>query len=101
MKVSPQAPPARLRLFYKESCPPCRSLARIVVAASLGTIRRVALGSAEAAELHRSRPEWAGQLLLADSQRDRFWLGAQVFRAVPLAIAAAPWRLYRTLSRSR
>jgi hypothetical protein len=81
---------AQARLFFKETCPPCRALSRLAVAFSLGTMRRVPLGSEEAGALHRRHPHWRGQLLLIDG--DRVHLGPEVFRAVPGVIARACWR---------
>lgn len=83
----------RRRLFYKSYCAPCRFLSRLAVILSLGAIRRVPLGSAEAAALHGEHPEWRGQLLMLD--RDGVRIGPQVFRAVPLAVLSVYWNLLK------
>lgn len=77
-------PGIRRHVFYRETCPPCRLLSRLAVLFSLGAIRRVPLGSGEAAALHVEHPEWRGQLLMLDG--DAVYLGPRVCRAVPMAI---------------
>jgi hypothetical protein len=74
----------RRDVFYQETCPPCRVLSRLAVLLALGAIRRVPLGSDEAAALHEEHPEWRGQLLMLDGETVH--LGPRVFRAVPLTI---------------
>lgn len=81
----------RVRVFYDETCPPCRTLSRLVVVLSLGAMARVPLGSEEAARLHRRHPEWTGQLLLLDG--GEAWLGPRVFAAVPRKILQVYGRL--------
>jgi hypothetical protein len=78
---------ARFRLLYDAGCPPCRTLSRLAVALSLGTIRRVACDAPEAAALRARHAARRGELLLTDGARA--WIGPAVFAAVPRAILAA------------
>jgi predicted DCC family thiol-disulfide oxidoreductase YuxK len=84
--------PARFRLLYNASCPPCRTLSRLAVAMSLGAIRRVALDAPETVALRARHPAWRSELLLIDDVTGRAWIGPAVFAAVPRAILAALWR---------
>lgn len=77
---------ARRELFYRETCPACRGLARLAELLALGAVRRVALGSDEGRELHERHPEWRGQPLLIDG--DHVALGPRVLRALPRVVAA-------------
>jgi len=95
-RAQPAARPARFRLAYDASCPPCRTLSRLAVALSLHTIRRVALDAPEAAALRARHPAWRGELLLTDGARA--WIGPAVFAAVPRAILAALLRRLPPLS---
>jgi hypothetical protein len=101
------APYRRARLFYDDTCPPCRKLSRLAVVLALGTVRRVPLGSAEAARLHADHPQWAGQLLLLRPTRrgDRAHLGLRVFAALPfhvlLDIPRLLWQAFLHLSPRR
>lgn len=72
-------------LFYKPGCPPCRTLSKLVVVLSAGTIRRVGITDAEAEELYAKYPEQRGRLVLIDG--DRVTFGRRVFLAVPSVIA--------------
>ncbi len=78
------------RLFYKETCPPCQWMSKLVVLLSFGVIRRVAIGSAEAKSLYARYPEHEGQLLLIEGRR--FTAGRMVFAAVPATLARAGLR---------
>lgn len=84
--------PARFRLLYNASCPPCRTLSRLAVAMSLNAIRRVALDSPETTALRARYPAWRSELLLVDDATSRAWIGPAVFAAVPRAILAVLWR---------
>jgi hypothetical protein len=79
--------PVRFRLVYDAGCPPCRTLSRLAVALSLGTIRRVAGEMPEAAALRARHSARRGELMLTDGARA--WIGPAVFAAVPRAIFAA------------
>src|SRR5262245_19999176 len=83
--------PERPTLFYKNTCPPCQWMSRLVVIYSLGVIRRVALTSAEARELYRQFPDHAGQLVLIEQGRITF--GRMVFAMVPRAVLLTWWWL--------
>ncbi|MDP9611075.1 hypothetical protein JOF35_003352 [Streptomyces demainii] len=83
-------------LFYKATCPPCRSLSRLAVIVSLGVIRRVPIGSDAGRALYARYPGHEGQLILLETRRVTF--GRRVFAAVPRVIVTAPFRL---LSRCR
>lgn len=79
------------RLFYKDSCPPCRWMSKLAVVLSCGTIRRIAISSIEARALYAIYPQHAGQLLLIEGSR--LTAGRLVFAAVPATIVRAVFRL--------
>lgn len=87
---------ARFTLVYDAGCPPCRTLSRLAVVLSLGTIRRVAGETPQAAALRARHAARRGELLLTDGARA--WTGPAVFAAVPRAILAA--LLHRPLPHS-
>lgn len=68
-------------VYYKEHCRPCRSLSKLAVFLSGGTLRRASLNSQEARALHRIHPEWRGQLLMIEN--GRISLGSEVFYRLP------------------
>lgn len=71
----------RSMLLYRDSCPMCQRLSVVALAASLGTIRRVALSSAEATRLLAESPWAAGKVALV--RHGEVYLG----RRVPLGVA--------------
>jgi predicted DCC family thiol-disulfide oxidoreductase YuxK len=73
-------------LFYNGHCPPCQNLSQLVVRLSFGTIRRVPLQAAEAAEFYSRYPRYAGQILLIDGTR--IAAGLRVFAALPRTVLA-------------
>lgn len=89
--------PARPRLFFKRTCPPCTWMSRLVVVFSLGLVRRTPIDSDEAAELYRKHPGHEGQLVLLVGRRVTF--GRRVFLSVPRIVLTAPivltWRALR------
>lgn len=55
-------------LLYRATCPRCRVLSLLAVGATLGSIRRVPIGSAEANGLYALQPAASGRLALATGQ---------------------------------
>jgi hypothetical protein len=92
---SNQGTTIRPALFFKETCPPCQWMSKLAVALSLGTIRRVPLGSDEARDLYARYPEHDGQLVLIERHHTTF--GRLVFAAVPRVIITTWVRLIQHL----
>jgi hypothetical protein len=72
-------------LLYRQSCPRCRFLSRIVVVLSGRGVRRVPNDTPEAAELYERLGETVGKLALL--HRGRLHTGRRVFAVAALAIA--------------
>ena len=77
------------RLFYKNTCPPCRWMSKLAVILSLGTIRRVPIQGTEAATFYKNYPAHEGQLVLIQGHHITF--GRKVFAGVPKCIVTAWW----------
>lgn len=93
MTFQKQQIPIRAKLYYKDTCPPCRFLSNLVVILSAGTIKRVPISGNEAKEMYRLYPEHEGQLALLMHQKYTF--GKYVFLKVPLCILNALWQIVR------
>jgi hypothetical protein len=55
---------ARPVLIYRDTCPKCRFLSRLVVLASLHSIHRIPIRSVDAENIMRLHPEISGKLAL-------------------------------------
>ncbi len=76
--------PLPATLYFKRQCMPCRRLARLVAALSLGTVARVPMDAPEAQAFYLQHPALEGMPVLLDGARVA--AGAKIFAALPATV---------------
>jgi predicted DCC family thiol-disulfide oxidoreductase YuxK len=87
---------ARFVLLYAGACPKCRAVSRILIALSLGTMRRVPMEREEAHAFYDARPEARGRPALVAGEELTY--GWPVVLAVPRLLARVWMQRIRNLA---
>lgn len=90
---APEPAPGRPVVLHDGVCRICKRMARLMIVLSLGSVRAVAHGSAEALVWTERHPAWRGKLVLIRPRRggDGYdvRLGPAIYPALPGATLAA------------